>query len=229
MNVLARLRDRLTDAASHRSWTVDANDGIVATAGLLEGFAGAGATDATLITAATAATVAGALGLGGAKWAEEAAEREAQLASVAEESAELERNPADEVAELTAYYIRKGLTEDVAAQVAEQLTARDALAAQLESEHGIVEVMSAGTTVWASITAGLAFAGGAVIPLLITVFAPVAIESWAILAAVVVSLTLTSLIASRTGRMSFARLLVRSLAVGIGTMGASFLVGLLLF
>lgn len=76
-SALSRLRDAVTDAASLRSWTVDANDGIIATAGVLEGFAGAGASDSTLLTAAIVATVAGALSLGGAKWSEEAAERDA--------------------------------------------------------------------------------------------------------------------------------------------------------
>lgn len=226
---LSRLRDRLRDAASLREWTIDANDGIIATAGLLEGFAGAGATDATLITAATVATVAGGLSLGGAKWAEEAAEREAQQAVVAEEAAQLEARPEDELAELTAYYVDRGLTADLAAQVAGQLMAKNALAAQLEAEHGIREVMSWSEPIVAGVGAAIAFMVGAAIPLLITVFAPVAIETWAILVAAIVSLTLTSLVGSRTGRMKFTRVLMRSLTVGIGTMVVSFLVGLLLF
>ena len=74
-----RLRAGLPRAQSFRSWTIDANDGIIGTSGILEGFAGAGASHSVLVTAASAATIAGALGLGGATWAEAAAEREAQL------------------------------------------------------------------------------------------------------------------------------------------------------
>lgn len=225
----ARLRTRMTDAASLRTWTIDANDGIIATAGLLEGFAGAGADDALLIMAATAATIAGGLGLGGAKWAEEAAEREAQLRLVAEEEAELAANPDDEIAELATYWEGKGLTPEVARQVAEQLSARDALAAQLESEHGIDEIMPAAYPAWAGITAGLAFMIGASIPLLITIFVPVAVETWAILLAVVVALTLTSIISARSGHLSVARTLTRTLSVGVGTMAVSYLAGLVLF
>lgn len=224
-----RFRNRMTDAASLRAWTVEANDGVIATAGLLEGFAGAGASDSLLIMAASAATIAGALGLGGAKWAEEAAEREAQLRLIAEEEAELAANPDDEIAELAGYWEGKGLTSDVARQVAEQLSARDALAAQLESEHGIDEVMPAAYPVWAGITAALAFAVGAGIPLLITIFVPVAVETWAILLAVIVALTLTSIVSARTGHLSVARTLARTLAVGVGTMGVSYLAGLVLF
>lgn len=90
-----------------RSWTIDANDGIIATAGILEGFAGAGATHTTLLTPATATTIAGALGLGGATWAEEAAEREAQLELADEERADLAADAGAEVAELAAYYEQK--------------------------------------------------------------------------------------------------------------------------
>jgi vacuolar iron transporter family protein len=63
-----------------RVWVVDANDGIIATAGLLQGFRWTGADNLLLITAATAATIAGVLSVGGAKWAESVAEREAPLA-----------------------------------------------------------------------------------------------------------------------------------------------------
>ena len=70
--------DAIPDASSFRSWMIDANDGIIATASLLQGFAGAGASDRLLLLAATAATIAGGLSAGGAKWAEVAAEREAE-------------------------------------------------------------------------------------------------------------------------------------------------------
>jgi VIT1/CCC1 family predicted Fe2+/Mn2+ transporter len=226
--ILARVRARVSDAASLRSWTVEANDGIIATAGVLEGFAGAGGDDATLITVAVAVTIAGALGLGGAKWAEEEAEREAQLRVVAQERALLASHPDDEVAELAAYYEHKGLRAETARQVAEQLSARDALAAQLETEYGIDEIMPRSQPVWTGVQAALAFAVGALIPLLITVFVPVAIETWAILGAVVVSLVVTSTVTARVGGTAVWRTVVRTLAVGVGTLGISFVVGVLL-
>lgn len=225
---LARMRARVTDAASLRSWTVEANDGIIATAGVLEGFAGAGGDDATLITVAVAVTIAGALGLGGAKWAEEEAEREAQLRVVAQEQALLASHPDDEVAELAAYYEHKGLSAGTARQVAEQLSARDALAAQLETEYGIDAIMPRSQPVWTGAQAAVAFAVGAVIPLLITVFVPVAVETWAIVVAVVASLTVTSTVTARAGGTAVWRTVVRTLAVGIGTLAVSYAVGLLL-
>src|SRR5215475_2369721 len=88
---LGWLRAAVTDRESLRSWTVVANDGIIATAGILEGFAGAGASDRTLITAATVATIVGMLAVGGAEWAEAAAEREAQLTVAEEEEDKIAR------------------------------------------------------------------------------------------------------------------------------------------
>lgn len=227
--VRARLRARLTDAASFRSWAVDANDGVIATAGLLEGFAGAGASDHVLLTAAVAATVAGSLGLGGAKWAEAAAERETQLSSVAAETAELARDPDAELRELTDHYVRKGLDPELARRVAEQLSARDALSAQLESEYGIDRIMSAAATAWEGVSAAVAYLVGALIPLLITLFVPARMEGWILVIAVVVSLTVTSFIAARRGRVSLGRTLLRTLVVGLGTLAISYTAGLLLF
>ncbi|MEQ6898103.1 VIT1/CCC1 transporter family protein [Microbacterium sp. KR10-403] len=217
---------RWWDAATLRSWAVDANDGIIATAGVLEGFAGAGAADHVLITAAAVATVAGALSLGGTKWA--AAEREAQLLIVESEQERLATHPDDEIAELVAHYEAKGLDPELARRVAAELSAKDPLGAQLESEFGIDDVMTVGETIGIGVGAGIAFLIGAFIPFLLTVFVP-HLEYWGILAAVVVSLVAVSLIAARAGHLSVRRTIVRSLIVGVGTTLISYLVGLFLF
>ena len=169
------------------------------------------------------------LGLGGATWAEAAAEREAQLELADEERAQLAAEPAAEIDELTAYYERKGLSPDLAREVAEQLTAHDALAAQLETEHGITEVMPPTQPVVEGVSAGVAFALGAAVPLAITLIVSTAVESWAILVAALVSLTLTSLVASGAGELSVRRTLARTLAVGLGTLAVSYLAGRVLF
>jgi VIT1/CCC1 family predicted Fe2+/Mn2+ transporter len=226
---LGWLRAAVTDRESLRSWTQVANDGVIATAGILEGFAGAGASDRTLITAATTATIVGMLSVGGAEWAEAAAERDAQLAAADEEAADLVRQPDVERAELVDYYEAKGLTPQLARQVADQLMARDALDAQLESEHGILEIMSRGETVRAGIGSAIAYLLGAAVPLIITLVVPVAAESRLILAAVFVSLIVTSSIGARTGHMRLGRALARALTVGLGTLAVSYLVGSLIF
>lgn len=220
---------RFVARVRHTSWAIDTNDGIVATAGILQGFAGAGAGDRLLMFAATAAALAGGLSAGGAKWAEVSAEREAQLEIVAQEQAELAAQPEAELDELAAYWQSRGLEPRLAREVAEQLTAHDALAAQLDAEHGIEEVMPASAPPFAGLETAIAFMIGAAVPMLITYFVPVAIETTIIVIAVVASLTLTSFVAAGVGRHSVLRTLSRSLFVGLGTMGVSYLAGLALF
>lgn len=223
---LQRLRGALSDAESFRGWVIDANDGIIATASLLQGFAGAGASDRLLLFAATAATIAGGLSAGGAKWSEVAAEREAEQRLAAEESAEIEADLHGEIEELAAHWQAKGLTPETARKVAEELTAHDALAAQLEAEYGIDELMAAAKPIWSGVSAAIAFMIGAAIPLLITWLVPVHIENTIIVLAVIASLVLTSIIAARADHLVLRKVLLRSLAVGVGTMAVSYLAGL---
>ena len=219
----------LTDPAERRNATLAANDGIIATAGMLEGFAGAGANEATLVMAATVATIAGMFTAGGAKWAEAAAEREAQLGAIREEVAEIRQQPQAELSALAAYYEDKGLNPKLAHEVATELMRRSPLKAQLESEHGILEVMSTGDVVRAATGSAGAYALGAAIPLSITVAVPVRLETGVILAAVAASLTLTSIVGARAGHLSLTITLVRTLAIGIGTIAVSYLAGRIVF
>jgi VIT1/CCC1 family predicted Fe2+/Mn2+ transporter len=223
-----RVRAWLGDGLSFRGWAIDANDGIIATAGLLQGFAGAGAGDRLLLFAAATAMLAGGLSAGGAKWAEVAAEREAQLALAKQEEAELLADRDAELTELAAHWRTRGLAPDLAHEVAGQLMAHDALGATLDAEHGIEEVHGRAAPWLAGVETTIAFMLGAAIPLLMTFLAPVAIETWAILIAVLISLVLTSLVASRVGKLSGLRMLARSLVVGLGTMGISYLAGVVL-
>jgi vacuolar iron transporter family protein len=223
------IRGVLSDGDSLRSWTTVANDGIIATAGILEGFAGAGATDRALLIAATVATITGVLASGGAEWAEVIAEREAQLTAAADEAASLAARPDAELEELAAHYEAKGLSPELAQAVAEQLTAHDALGAQLETEHGIVVQVTRMDAFLTGLGASIAYLLGAGIPLLITLFVPVAIEGWAILAAVTVSLIVTSVVAARTGQMHVGRTVARTLVVGLGTLSISYLLGQAIF
>jgi vacuolar iron transporter family protein len=79
------------------------------------------------------------------------------------------------------------------------------------------------------VSAGVAFALGAAVPLAITLIVSTAVESWAIFVAALVSLTLTSLVASGAGELSVRRTLVRTLTVGLGTLVVSYLAGRVLF
>lgn len=219
--VIARVREA--------SWALDANDGIIGIAGILQGFASAGAGDRLLIFAAVAGTLAGALSAGGTKWAEVAAQRETELAIAKQVALELMTDPAGERAELVQYWQGRGLTPELAGEVVDQLMERDALGAQLDAEFGLEEVTSRTAPLLAGLQTTIAFTVGALVPLLITWFVPLAIETTLIVVAVVVSLCLTSIIAAGVGRLSALRMMIRSLTVGLGTMGASYLAGLVFF
>ena len=201
-----------------RALVVDTNDGIIATAGIVEGFAGAGATESTITIAAFSAMVAGGIALGGAKYAEAATERDAELALIDEERQQLALSPDEERAELAALYELRGLSPALAREVAAELTAADALAAHVEAEHGLSLRAAGPTPLLVAVTAGLAFALGSGVPLVTVLIAP---DSWRVavtFAAVVASLVVTSLVAARAGGTHVVRTLVRTVVIGTSAM-----------
>jgi vacuolar iron transporter family protein len=210
-----------------RSITIDANDGIIATGGIVEGFSGAGAEPTTLLIAGVSAMIAGAISLAGAKYSETAAERDAQRAMIDEERRQLISKPDEELAELSAYYRAKGLTPELAGEVAAQLTARDALAAHVEAEHGITTAPSI-SPVKLAVLAGITFALGSGVPLLAVLLAPDALRTWVTLVAVVVSLCLTSVVVARSDKVSAARVLPRSVGIGVVTLVLTLAAGTLI-
>jgi vacuolar iron transporter family protein len=203
---------------SVRSMVVDVNDGIVATAGIVEGFAGAGATASTILIAALSAMVAGGIAMGGARYAEEAAERDAQLSVIDEERQQLLLSPVEERAELAALYEAKGLSPRLAAEVATELTAKDALAAHVDAEHGLSLAVSQRSLLFSAVVAGLAFAMGSGIPLLTVLFAPDHLRIVVTFVVVAVSLSLTSFILSRADRTQVVPTLTRTVLVGTAAM-----------
>jgi VIT1/CCC1 family predicted Fe2+/Mn2+ transporter len=217
------------DPQTRRGWSLAGQDGCISTAGLLLGFAGAGVSQGTLLVAGTAAIVAGALTAGGAKWAEAAAERDAQLRAVAAERHELRHQRDTERAELADYYEDKGLSPSLAGRVARQLMVRAPLRAGLEAEHGVTELLSPAIAACAGVTSAIAYALGAICPFIIAWYLPVDIEVWVIALAVVITLTLTSLVGARAGRMDVRRTLGRSLIVGAVTITVSYMVGQIAF
>lgn len=207
-----------------RAMTVDANDGIIATAGIVEGFSGAGATLITLIIAAISAMIAGTIALGGAKYAESAGDRDAELALMEEERRQLALSPEEELAELVEHYREQGLSSDLAERVASELTAADALGAHLRAEHGLSESDLTRPGQVAAI-AGLCFAVGSGVPLVAILLAPEDARALVTLLVVSAALVVTSVIAALSDRVSVVRTVTRALAIGVGTMLITLWVG----
>lgn len=206
---------------------VDANDGIIATAGIVEGFVGAGARGTTIVLAAFAAMVSGGIALAGAKYSEEAAARDAELALIEEERRQLALLPDQELAELAAHYRARGLSSELAAQVAAELSARDALAAHVVAEHGLDLTAPRLHPAVVAAAAGVAFAVGAVVPLLTAVFAPDHLRGAVNFLAVVVTLCVTSYVIARAGGTAIGRTIARTVLLGVITLTITLIGGTL--
>src|SRR5690348_18286580 len=118
----------------------ESSDGILTSAGICEGFAGAGVGSSVLIFAGFAGLVAGTLAMGAVEYSKLRAERDQQAGQLAREQVQLETTPDEELDELTQLYVSRGLSPGLARQVAIELTAHDALAAHAEAEYGITPV-----------------------------------------------------------------------------------------
>jgi VIT1/CCC1 family predicted Fe2+/Mn2+ transporter len=212
-------------AAALRGRIPDMNDGIIATAGVIEGFLAAGAGTNALLAASIAATVAGAGSLGGVKFTEAAAERDAELVIIAQETSSLARSPQEELDELAAHFQEQGVEPVLAAEVARQVSARDALGAQLETEHGIRERTPASAPYLAAIGGALAFMLGGALPIAIVLLAPPEFRAPATAVAVLVSLTLTAILTARLGQSSVRRTVGRALLIGALALMLSVLAG----
>lgn len=216
------------DRVSVREHVVDANDGIIASAGIVEGLLGAGASSTILLVSAMAAMVGGGIALGGLRYAEAADERDAQQATLKAERRRLDLTPAEEEAELAELYQERGLSPELARAVAAELSAGDALAAHAEAEYGIV-LRDGPAPPWATaVLAGLAFATGAGIPLLVTLLAPPAWRTAVTILAVVAALSLTALAIASLGGTNIPRTMFRTVSIGVAAMLLTYVVGSLL-
>ncbi|UAL09985.1 VIT family protein [Caulobacter segnis] len=154
-----------------RAAVLGANDGIVSTAALIVGVAAADTTRGAIILTAGAALVAGAMSMAAGEYVSVSSQADSEAADLAREREELTSQPEAELEEMTAIYVARGLTPELARQVAAQLNAGDALAAHARDELGISEHLAA-RPIQAALTSAATFAVGAALPLAVTVFAP---------------------------------------------------------
>jgi vacuolar iron transporter family protein len=154
-----------------RAAVLGANDGIVSTASLVVGVAAAHATSHDILVAGVAGLVAGAMSMAAGEYVSVSSQADTEEADLARERRELATDEAAELAELAAIYVQRGLDPALAKEVAEQLTAHDALAAHARDELGISASLSA-RPVQAGLASAGTFAVGAALPLLTVVIAP---------------------------------------------------------
>ena len=207
-----------------RASVLGANDGIVSTASLLVGVAAANASPNTLLMTGVAALVAGAMSMAAGEYVSVHSQADTEKADLAREKTELAKDPAAELRELTAIYVSRGLGQDLARQVAVQLTAHDALGAHARDELGISSAFSA-KPLQAAIASAASFAVGAVLPLGVAALAPAQSVMLWVAGASLLSLALLGVVAAKAGgahvlasvgRVVFWGLLAMAATAGVG-------------
>ena len=207
-----------------RAAVLGANDGIVSVAGLVVGVAASGATPSTILLTGVAGLVAGAMSMAAGEYVSVQSQADAEAAALALEKSDLRDMPDSELAELTQIYVGRGLEPTLARQVAEQLTARDALTAHMRDELGITEELRA-RPVQAALASAAAFTVGALLPIATTVLAPAGKVAMVTTAATLVGLLLSGGLAARVGGAPVLRGAWRVGFWGAMAMGAAALVG----
>ena len=207
-----------------RAGVLGANDGIVSTAGVVVGFAGATSDRGAIILSGIAALSAGAMSMAAGEYVSVSTQRDSERALIALEKHELRHDPEGELEELTQLYEQKGMSRELAEEVASQLTAQDALSAHAEVELGIDPDDL--TNPWQAAGASLlSFVVGALLPLLTITFAPASTRVVVTVLSVAAALALTGWTSARLGRSPVGRAIARNVVGGLLAMGVTYAIG----
>ncbi|GAB5446424.1 VIT1/CCC1 transporter family protein [Gymnodinialimonas sp.] len=209
-----------------RAAVMGANDGILSTASLIVGVAAGSGDRATIILAGIAGVVAGALSMAAGEYVSVSSQADAEKADVERERTELATNPEAELAELTAIYEERGLTPDLAARVAEDLTEADALTAHLRDEIGLTD-LSPPRPVQAAGVSALTFAAGASVPLAVAWVAPLSIVVLWVGVATLAGLGTLGAMGAKAGGAPRGRAALRVMIWGALAMAATTAIGAL--
>jgi len=207
-----------------RAAVLGANDGIVSTASLIVGVAASAAATSEVLVAGTAGLVAGAMSMAAGEYVSVSSQADTERADLARESAELASQPDFERAELAQIYVDRGLSPDLAAQVADQLMAKDALAAHARDELGISEIVTA-RPIQAALTSAATFAVGAALPLALVLLLPPGRLVLGVALASLVFLALLGAVGARAGGAPVLRAMLRVTFWGALAMAATAAIG----
>ena len=213
-------------AAWLRAAVLGADDGIVSTASLMIGVSAAHASRSAILTAGVAGLAAGAMAMAAGEYVSVASQRDVERADLSRERGELASVPKAELAELAGLYVERGVDPGLARQVAEQLTARDALAAHARDELGLAEATTARPLQAAGVSA-VAFTSGAVLAIVALLVAPAAARVVVTVAVALAGLALLGWLGAAAGRAPWRRPTVRVVAGGALAMAVTAGVGLL--
>jgi VIT1/CCC1 family predicted Fe2+/Mn2+ transporter len=197
-----------------------ANDGIVSTASLVLGVAAAGASSRTIATAGIAGLAAGALSMAAGEYVSVSSQRDSEEADLRLEERELAGDPSGELRELSGIYERRGLSAELAREVAVALSRRGALAAHARDELGLDEQRRARPlqAAWAS---ALSFSAGAILPLVAIGVSPTSARAAICVAVTFVGLALLGDMGAHLGGAPRLRATLRVLVWGAVAMAVT--------
>lgn len=225
---MAKKEKRSTDIENRlnvlRAGVLGANDGIISTAGLVIGVASATTNLMTILIAGLAGLLAGALSMAGGEYSSVSTQKDVEKAEVEKEKKLLDSDYDGEKAALTHYYEEKGLSSDLALQVATELMKEDALAARVQAKLNITlgEYVNPWNAAFSSI---ISFSCGAIIPLLFILFLPQEFKIIGTFAAVSLALALTGFVSAALGGAPRLKAVIRNVIVGMLTMAVTYGLG----
>ena len=216
---------------SHRSnWlraaVLGANDGIVSTASLVLGVAASGASGSAIAVAGIAGLVAGALSMAAGEYVSVSSQRDAERADMRMEERELRRDPPGELRELAGIYEQRGLSPELASEVATSLSRGGALRAHARDELGLDEARLA-RPFQAAWTSALSFSAGAALPLLAVAATPASARVAATVGVTLIALAVLGNLGARLGGAPARRAIVRVVAWGTAAMAVTAGIGAL--
>jgi len=209
-----------------RAAVLGANDGIVSTASLIVGVAAAHTPQNAILVSGVAGLVAGAMSMAAGEYVSVSSQSDTEKADLARERQELASEPEAELAELTNIYVQRGLTPALAAEVASQLMAKDALGTHARDELGISETTTA-RPIQAALASSMSFVVGAIFPIIVVLIVPPPLLLWTVSLASLAFLALLGAVGARTGganiwiataRVAFWGAAAMAVTAGIGAL-----------
>jgi VIT1/CCC1 family predicted Fe2+/Mn2+ transporter len=207
-----------------RAAVLGANDGIISTASLILGVAAAGSGANTVLLSGLAAMVAGSMSMAAGEYVSVSSQADTESADLERERRELSADPAHEHEEMTAIYVQRGLDAGLAAAVATQLMAHDALGSHARDELGITSIVAA-RPLQAALASACSFAIGGALPLGVVLMSPAAAITWLVPVSSLVFLAMLGALAARTGGASVIKAAARVTFWGAVAMGITAGVG----
>lgn len=207
-----------------RAAVLGANDGVVSTAGLIFGVAGATNDRAAIFTAGLAGLVAGAISMALGEYVSVSTQRDTEKAYIERERKLLRTDPEGQLEDLAEHFEKKGVSRQTAMRVAKELSARDPVKAHLEVELGLDE-QDLTNPISAGVASFFSFGAGAAIPLVFAVFSPEQVRFHLTIVAVVIALVLTGYYSAKAGEANRRKAVQRVLIGGFIAMTVTYIIG----